>query len=126
MKHEYALVRILSSWWHFGGRLVLSLGLMIFGLLVIPALLHNGGAHDVTAQQGVLLSATVFAIGVLIFIATAVKRRHTAWSLTSERLIERRGVFATRRRELELADVRSVEVDRSLSQRILGLGDVSV
>ena len=38
----------------------------------------------------------------------------------------RYGWLASRRREMELADVRSIEVDRSLSQRMLGLGNVSI
>jgi uncharacterized membrane protein YdbT with pleckstrin-like domain len=35
-------------------------------------------------------------------------------------------MLASHRREMELADVRSIEVDRSLSQRLLGLGNVMV
>ena len=35
-------------------------------------------------------------------------------------------MLASRRREMELADVRSIEVDRSLGQRLLGLGTVII
>jgi uncharacterized membrane protein YdbT with pleckstrin-like domain len=57
---------------------------------------------------------------------TNLSRRHISWSLTSDRLIERRGLLANRRREMELADVRSIEVERSLMQRMVGLGNVTV
>ena len=35
-------------------------------------------------------------------------------------------MLASRRREMELADVRSIKVDRSLTQRMLGLGSVTI
>src|SRR5712692_10621608 len=41
-------------------------------------------------------------------------------------LIERRDLFASSRKEMELVDVRSIEVSRSLLQRLLGLGTVAV
>ncbi|MGH7877935.1 MAG: PH domain-containing protein, partial [Candidatus Binataceae bacterium] len=75
-----------------------------------------------SARGGLLLVAA--AVGVFAMIALA--RRQISWSLTSDRLIERRGLLASRRREMELADVRSIEVDRSVMQRILGLGNVMV
>jgi uncharacterized membrane protein YdbT with pleckstrin-like domain len=48
------------------------------------------------------------------------------WSLTSDRLIERRDLFASSRQEMELIDVRSIKVSRSLLQRLLGLCTVAV
>ncbi len=65
-------------------------------------------------------------LALLLLARAALIRNSTNWSLTSERLIERRGILATRRRELELADIRSVEVDRRLLQRLIGLGNVVV
>jgi membrane protein YdbS with pleckstrin-like domain len=41
-------------------------------------------------------------------------------------MIARRGLIASHRREMELSDVRSIEVDRSVMQRMLGLGNVTV
>jgi uncharacterized membrane protein YdbT with pleckstrin-like domain len=71
---------------------------------------------------GLLLVAMAAAIMGLVHLA----RRYTSWSLTSDRLIERRGLLSSRRREMELADVRSIEVNRSLMQRIMGLGNVGI
>jgi membrane protein YdbS with pleckstrin-like domain len=114
-KHEYALTRILPSWWHFTGSLLLV------------AIIFAAGLFEVTASQGnrrvgLLLVAMAAAIMGLVHLA----RRYTSWSLTSDRLIERRGLLSSRRREMELADVRSIEVNRSLMQRIMGLGNVGI
>jgi uncharacterized membrane protein YdbT with pleckstrin-like domain len=112
-KHEYALTRILPSWWHFFRELLIVFALVVGGAYFFA--IHN-------SRAGLMLFAGAAAILGLISLA----RRYTSWSLTSDRLIERRGLLASHRREMELADVRSIEVDRSLMQRMLGLGDVAV
>jgi membrane protein YdbS with pleckstrin-like domain len=114
-RHEYALTRILPSWWHFTGHLVFIAILVGIGLVALAMPPH-----------GFMLAGIAFALAALILVLVSLVRRHTSWSLTSDRLIERRGLLAQRRREMELADVRSIEVDRSLTQRMLGLGNVAV
>jgi uncharacterized membrane protein YdbT with pleckstrin-like domain len=114
-RHEYALTRILPSWWHFTGSLVLIAILTVGGvcLLAVP---HGGPA----------LAPVLFALAGLLLAMVSLARRNTSWSLTSDRLIERSGFLARHRREMELADVRSIEVDRSLFQRMVGLGNVAI
>lgn len=114
-KHEYALTRILPSWLHFARELVLT------GLIAALGIWRLFAPHG-NPRLGLLLLAMAAALLGLASLA----RHYTSWSLTSERLIERKGLLATHRRELELADIRSVEVDRSVMQRLFGLGNVSV
>jgi uncharacterized membrane protein YdbT with pleckstrin-like domain len=114
---EYAVGRFLVSWWHFRGTLflgVLCLALALAGALARP--------HPRPAMAPVIL----VLLSGLIFLGAFLARRYMLWRLTSERLIERRGVLSIHRRELELTDIRSVEVYRSLFQRLAGLGDVTV
>jgi uncharacterized membrane protein YdbT with pleckstrin-like domain len=114
-KHEYALTRILPSWWHYARDLIVVMAIFL-GALYSTAAPHGN------RLIGIALMALAFVILGLIYLA----RSSTSWSLTSDRLIERRGLLSSRRREMELADVRSIEVNRSLKQRMLGLGDVGV
>lgn len=114
-RHEYALTRILPSWWHFSGALALAALAFLFGVGMMVA--PNGDARGGLAA---------IAIAGLITMRATIARRSTSWSLTSDRLIERTGFLSTRRREMELADVRSIEVERSARQRLLGLGNVKV
>lgn len=110
---EYALSRILPSWWHFAREIVMVIVMGGFGVAIIAR--GNG-------RIGFLLLVGSMAVFGLIVMA----RRNTSWSLTSDRLIERSGLLASRRREMELADVRSIEVTRSLRQRLFGLGNVMI
>jgi uncharacterized membrane protein YdbT with pleckstrin-like domain len=114
-RHEYALSRIMTSWWSFAGSFVAAATLI--GLsIVVQASGHNGRP----------IAIALFALGLLIFIAAIASRRSTSWSITSERLIERHGLLSQTRREVELADIRSVEVSRTLVQRLIGIGSVVV
>ncbi|HKV55499.1 MAG TPA: PH domain-containing protein [Candidatus Binataceae bacterium] len=115
MQREYALTRIMPSWWHYTRQLVLVI------------LLTAAGLYLLMATRGQLaLGFALIALALLLLALVTMARRYTSWSLTSDRLIERRGWLASHRREMELADVRSIEVDRSLSQRMLGLGNVMI
>ena len=114
-RHEYALTRILPSWWHFTGDLLIT-------VLIAAAGVYNLSPPRTDPRLGLLLLAVTAAMLAL----TSLRRRYTQWSLTSDRLIERRGLLASHRREMELADVRSIEVDRRAMQRMLGLGDVTI
>jgi uncharacterized membrane protein YdbT with pleckstrin-like domain len=125
-KHEYALTRVLPSWWHFASRLIGAIVLIVVGLVVIAYAENASIGKAADSQSLFILGLVLLGAGVFSIIGAAIARRYMVWSLTSERLIERRGFLSTRRRELELADVRSVEVDRRLRQRMLGLGDVIV
>jgi uncharacterized membrane protein YdbT with pleckstrin-like domain len=108
-------MRVRPSWWHFAFRLfVAAIPLMAAGEIFLSR-----------RTQWQLIPLLCLASAVLFGLVFLV-RYVTSWSLTSERLIERKGLLATRRRELELADIRSVEVDRTLAQKLAGLGDVTV
>ena len=73
-----------------------------------------------------LLGLLLMLGGIALVVLAGLARRGATWSLTSDRLIERRDVFASWHQEMELIDVRSIEVSRSMLQRLLGLGTVTV
>ena len=112
---EYALSRILPSWWHFTREILIATIMAGAGVAIMAA----PRGHN---RLGLVL--TIAAAGAFALIGLA--RHNTSWSVTSDRLIERSGILARRRREMELAAVRSIEVTRSLGQRLLGLGNVTI
>ena len=114
-RHEYALIRIMPSWWHFAGSFVLA---AVLAAIAIATVFSGRAARPV--------ALTLMALSMLIVALTAAARRSTNWSVTSERLIQRHGFLSQRRLEIELADIRSVEVNRRFVQRLLGTGTVLV
>jgi membrane protein YdbS with pleckstrin-like domain len=115
IRHEYALTRILPSWWHFARELTL-----------VAVVFASGMYFMLAPQADRRAGLALIALAITIMSLVHLTRRYISWSLTSDRLIERRGLLSSRRREMELADVRSIEVNRRLLQRIFGLGDVGV
>jgi len=112
---EYALAQFRPSLWHyargfFTGAVLIAIGATLLYIKFEPI------------QAGF----AVIGVGALTFIVTMIRSRTISWSLTSDRLIEKRGLLASRRREMELADIRSVEVDKRVGQRMIGLGDVTI
>jgi uncharacterized membrane protein YdbT with pleckstrin-like domain len=112
-RREYSIIRIFPSWWRFMSNFVLA-----------TLLLGASALMGIEGQQP--LAAVALGASFLIALLTIPARRSTSWSITSERLIEYRGLLMSRRREIELADIRSVEVNQRLRQRLLGIGNVLV
>ena len=112
---EYALLKVRPSLWYCANFFVVGLLVSGVGLRILYV------EHDLWK-----VGFAVAALGIVIFAAGLFANRTIDWSVTSDRIIERRGVLATNRREMELADIRSVEVSQRLLQRMLGLGDVTI
>src|ERR1700690_3982887 len=93
-KHEYALTRILPSWWHYARDLIIATAILLAALY--PLVAPHGNR---------LIGLALVALACVIFGFIYLARIYTYWSLTSDRLIERRGLISSRRREMELADV---------------------
>lgn len=114
-KREYAVLRVHPAWWHFIGAILISSILIVAGFAV-----------RFVNKADWNFSLILFAVAAAKLAATAVRRHFISWSLTSERVIESKGVLSRRRREMELADVRSVDVTCGFMQRAMGIGDIVV
>jgi len=112
---EYALAIFRPSLWYYAN-----------GFLVGAVLIAAGARLLYVKFEPVQAAFVLVGIGALFFLVTIIRARTVNWSLTSDRLIEKRGLVASRRREMELADIRSVEVDKRVFQRMIGLGDVTI
>src|SRR5260370_28261697 len=79
-------------------------------------------ATHANAGLGLMLIAAAAAMIGL----TSLRRRYTSWSLTSDRLIERRGFISPHRRGKEPSDVGSIGGAPSVMQTNLQLGHVNI
>jgi uncharacterized membrane protein YdbT with pleckstrin-like domain len=112
---EFALAKYRPSLWYYANTFVVAGVVIAAGARILYV------NHDYW-QAGF----GVIGLGVLIFVGAIVRSRSISWSLTSDRIIEQRGIVGKRRREMELADIRSVEVNQRVMQRLLRLGDVTI
>jgi uncharacterized membrane protein YdbT with pleckstrin-like domain len=112
---EYSIAMIRRSYWYYMGQIVLG-----------AILTCTGAALLIDHVQPMQLGFVLIAIGLATWAVIPLAHRSVSWRITSDRLMEQRGILATSRREVELQDIRSIEVTRRLRQRLAGLGDVVV
>jgi uncharacterized membrane protein YdbT with pleckstrin-like domain len=112
---EYALDTFRPSLWYFANSFVGAGVVIALGAIV---LYQN---HDYWKP-----GFAIIGVGVVMFLLAIIRTRTVSWRLTSDRLIEQRGIIARSRREMELGDIRSVEVTQRVIQRALRLGDVTI
>lgn len=80
--------------------------------------------HLVPDQE--LVAWILTAVGGALALRPAYRIFSATYLMTDSTLAERRGLIARRTSEIELRDVRSIQVQQSLIERALGLGDVLV
>lgn len=112
---EYSIALVRRSWWYYVRSLLAGAVLVGLGLYLIYK-----GPNTSRFGLGLLV------VGLLTWAIIPIARRSISWLITSDRLIEECGILSTRRRQLELQDIRSIEVTRSFLQRLTGLGNVVI
>lgn len=112
---EYSIAQIRRSYWYYIGQIMVGAVITCVG----ATLLLKG-------MQPMQLGFALLIIGLVTWAIIPIAHRSVSWRITSDRLMEQRGILATSRREVELQDIRSIEVTRRLRQRLAGLGDVII
>ncbi|MGC1676394.1 MAG: PH domain-containing protein [Candidatus Binataceae bacterium] len=116
---EYMLAKIHPSMWRYANSMVVGGALIVGGAIML-------GKNLQTQPKLWPAGFLVMGAGVIAIINAMIQRRRQSWTVTSDRIMEQHGIIATSRREMELADIRSVEVSKRVMQRMLGLGDVTI
>jgi uncharacterized membrane protein YdbT with pleckstrin-like domain len=97
MSDEYAVAQTHPSYWNYSGTIFI-------GILLLP----------------------VFGVGLLFLLWARICVRTTCYVATSMRIVAKTGWLNTRQIEIRMQDIRGIEVERTLMQRILGIGDVEI
>ena len=112
---EYVIAQIRRSYWYYIGQIMVGAILTVAGMTLI-----------FKGPQFIRPGFVILIIGIMVWALIPFAHRSVSWRITSDRLMESRGILATSRREVELQDIRSIEVTRRLRQRLAGLGDVVI
>jgi uncharacterized membrane protein YdbT with pleckstrin-like domain len=82
-------------------------------------------AHPFWFILFVLLIAA-FGLGLLILLFWYIKSRATALTVTDHELLYEKGILSKERLAVSLRHVRSVQVNQSFVNRILGVGEIEI
>jgi hypothetical protein len=106
---------VIRSWWHFVREFIFAAAMLAGGFFLLST------AKGFAVYGALLTLGGLALIGLSIFV-----RNRISWSLTSDRLIENHDLFTKAKREMELTDIRSIDVSRSVRQRLCSVGTVAV
>jgi membrane protein YdbS with pleckstrin-like domain len=112
---EEVVVSVRPHWWFLTGPVALV-------VVAIAGAITAGVENAPNAAVWVAVAALVVAVGWLV--ARYVLWATTRLTVTTSRIIERRGVLARRGREIPLTALTDIEYHQSLFERIIGAGDV--
>jgi uncharacterized membrane protein YdbT with pleckstrin-like domain len=111
--------------WLVYGRAFVLLAVAVLLAIFSVAKLADPNLTSI-AMGGLVLAAFLALLGLLAFIAAAIRRATTELAVTDQRVILKRGVIARHTIEMNRSKVESVDVDQSVLGRILGYGTVLV
>lgn len=102
---------------YLSGAVVLALGFVIY-VAARPA--H--GYVPLTASIAVL----PLVLGAVLIVRAWLSRLGTEIAVTNRRVIYKSGIFSRRTVEMNVEQIESVEVEQSITGRLLGYGDIAV
>lgn len=100
------------------------------GLVVGGVLLAVAGLAGLVALApipgGSVVGAVLLGVGLVLVGIAAVACLRYRYELTTRRAVTREGLVSRHTSEIQLDDVRNVVVQRSVADRLLGLGSISL
>lgn len=120
---EHVIFSVRPSFLFVGVRYIVAAVIWIAAAAIIAAL---GSLLGVPAGAGAVV---VVVVGALLFvnpIIAHVRRQRQLYTLTSHKLEIQHGIFATTVRNIPLSKVQDVTVSSTITQRILGLGNILI
>lgn len=97
-----------------------------FGKVVAGTLLILAALAAFILQLSLIAAGAALVLGLALFATAWVGILRYRYELTTERAIAREGLFSQTTSEIQLEHVRNVIVQKSFSDRLLGLGTVAL
>jgi len=101
-----------------------ALLLLIVALLILVASFWVPQPHGATVVR--ILAVGFAIIGLLTLLANFIRRRSTEIVVTDRRVIYKRGVLSRHSVEMNVSKIESVDVEQSLTARLLDYGTIVI
>ncbi len=114
---EEVVLDLRPHWWFFAQQTVALIAGLVLGVI---ALVYIPNAVAAVVALGLIAAVLVWFIGRYIVWAT------TSFVVTTDRLINRSGVFSRQGTEIPLERVNTVFFSQSFFERLIGSGDLEI
>lgn len=114
---EQIILDLRPHWWFFAPQVMTLVGMIAFGILSL--------VFSVPQIVQIILAAGILAV-LIWFLARYVVWSQTSFVITTDRLIDREGVFNRQGIEIPLERVNTVFFKQTLFERMIGSGDLAI
>jgi len=105
----------LSQWWQIG---------VMFLMPVVFVLAYLKGHQYFSPENLRVVYVVVVAVFVYLIAVVIYRRYSWAYSIDNETIESREGLIARKLKSIRIQDLRNINVNQTLVQRIMGVGDV--
>lgn len=96
-------------------------------LAALAVLVGSFWAPQPDGPTGVrIVAGGVAVIGLLVLLTASIRRRGTEIVVTDRRVIYKRGILARHTVEMNVSKIEAVDVEQSLTARLLGYGTIMI
>jgi uncharacterized membrane protein YdbT with pleckstrin-like domain len=96
------------------------------GVIVLAGLLFCASSWLLIQNELRAAASAGMLVAVLLAVAPVISVYSTHYTVTSERVIQRNGLISRRTSQAEITDIRNVQVNQGILQRVFGVGGVGV
>jgi hypothetical protein len=106
---------------------VLFIGYWSIFILGITAIVLAAWNVELVSQTFQLVAGSVLALlGAFLLAKWFLETRFTQLTVTNKRTVLRKGIIAKRTTEVQHDDIRNIQVDQNIYERMVGVGDIAV
>ena len=105
-------------YWHAIVLLCLAVAASVLLLIQQP--------HDAMYQAYIVVILVFLALAVVAFARGYIRRSTTEIAVTDRRVIFKRGLLSRHTAEMNVSKIETVDVEQSITGRVLGYGDVLI
>jgi uncharacterized membrane protein YdbT with pleckstrin-like domain len=106
---------------------VLFVGYWAMLILGVTAIVLAFWNYEFISQTFQMVAGAILALlGAILLGKWFLETRYTELTVTSKRTILRKGIIAKRTSEVQHDDVRNIQVDQNIYERLVGVGDLAV
>jgi len=98
----------------------------LLGLGAVFFLAWQVGGRKADVEWILYLAVGIAALGGLFWARAILDRMGRQYRVTSQRIIERTGIIANRTSEVDVQDVRGIEISQSIVERLCGIGTLEI
>ena len=105
----------LNQWWQIG---------VLFLMPVVFVLAYLKGNQYFSPENLRVVYVVIVAVFVYLIAVVVYRRYSWAYTIDSETIESREGLIARKVKSIRIQDLRNINVNQSLWQRLMGVGDV--